>query len=109
MATEEEKKQGEEQSLKDHDCFNMEGRDREVGVCVWVYKWEGCNNRFPPVRRAVPPGGGTLSLSTEEGEEALQRKGQPICGGGYLRGEMKESAAGYQANELPLFPSLTEI
>lgn len=49
-----------------------------------------------------------VSVSTEKGEDGSKRMGQQ-CGGGHLRGEMKETAAGYRANEWPRFPSLIEI
>lgn len=78
-------------------------------MCLCVSEPEGFNSSFPAVRLLVPPGGSTLSVYTEEGDEGLEWKGQLLHGGGHVRGEMKETAAGYRANEWPRFPSVIKI
>lgn len=65
--------------------------------------------QFPSsLTRGTRVGGGVLSVSTEEGEGGSETKGQQRHAGGHLRGKMKETASGYQANEWQCSPSLIE-
>lgn len=45
----------------------------------------------------------------KEGGRNRKRRGGRLHGGGHVRNEMKETAAGYRANEWPHFPSVIEI
>lgn len=108
--------EGSRETSKDRDGFNVEEGDMEAagerqGVCVrvCVCELEGFSSSYPAVRPLCTFGDPRKSVSTEEGEEGSEKKRQQLLGGGYVRGEMKDPAAGYQANEWPQVLSLIEI
>lgn len=75
-------------------------------MCVCVL--EGFNCSFPVVRPPRTFGGG-FQGKLKEGGSNRKRRGGRLHGGGHVRNEMKETAAGYRANEWPHFPSVIEI
>lgn len=75
-------------------------RGREVGVCAG-----GVHLQFEPSCTF----GGPQKVFQLRKARRIGKEGEAVCGGGHVRGEMKETAAGYRANEWPHIPSLIEI
>lgn len=77
------------------------------GVCVCV-SWR---STIAVSERFDPPylWGFASSVATEEREDGSEKEVQQLCVAEDIRGEMKETATGYRANEWPRFLSLIEI
>lgn len=77
-------------------------------VCVRVCAG-GVQLQFPSSSTPTYLWGGGFQGKLKEGGRNRKRRGGRLHGGGHVRNEMKETAAGYRANEWPHFPSVIEI
>lgn len=75
-------------------------RGREVGVCAG-----GAHMQFDS---SCTFGGPQKVFQLRKGRR-IGKEGRAVCGGGHAKSQMKETAAGYRANEWPRISSLIEI